>query len=99
MSYLTSAAIVLAGVTVLSSTVIAGSSRTVPIYIGEWSDNPERETYGYVITGASHERLGFVGPARNVGAATGNLEKDTVAYRPLLEVERSASLLFCYEQE
>jgi hypothetical protein len=99
MPNLTLAAIVLAGLTVLSSTVIAGSSRTGPIYIGDRSDNPERETYGYVVTGPSQQRLGFIGPARNVGAATGNVEKDTVAYRPLLEVERSAFLSFWYEQE
>ena len=99
MPNLTVAAIVLAGVMVLSSTVIAGSSRTGPTYIGERSDNPERETYGYVVTGKSQQRLGFVGPARNVGAVTGNVEKDTVAYRPLLEVERGAFVSFWHEQE
>jgi len=99
MPNVTLAAIVLAGVMVLSSTVIAGSSRTGPTYIGDRSDNPERETYGYVVTGESQQRLGFVGPARNVGAATGNVEKDTVAYRPLLEVERNAFVSFWYEQE
>jgi hypothetical protein len=99
MPNLTLAAIVLAGVTVISSTVIAGSARTGPIYIGDRSDNPERETYGYVVTGESQQRLGFVGPARNVGAATGNVEKDTVAYRPLLQVERSGYLSFWYEQD
>ena len=49
MPNLTLAAIVLAGVTVLSSTVIAGSSRTGPIYIGDRSANSEQETYGYVV--------------------------------------------------
>jgi hypothetical protein len=99
MPTLTLAAIVLAGVTVLSSSVIAGSSRTGPIYVGNRSDNPEQETYGYVGTVESQQRLGFVGPARNVGAATGNVEKDTVAYRPLLEVERSGFLSSWYEQK
>ena len=99
MPNLTLAAIVLAGVMVLSSTVIAGSSRTGPTYIGDRSGNPEQETYGYVVTLESQQRLGFVGPARNVGAATGNIEKDAVAYRPLLEVERSAFVSFWYEQE
>jgi hypothetical protein len=99
MPTLTLAVIVLAGVTVLSSTVIAGSSRTGPTYVGNRSDNPEQETYGYVVTVESPHRLGFVGPAHNVGAVTGNVEKDTVAYRPLLEVERSGFLPFWYEQE
>jgi hypothetical protein len=75
----------LAGVTVLSSTVIAGSSRNAPAYLGDRSNNPEQETYGYVVTIENHYRLGFVGPARNVGAVTGDVEKDTVAYRPLLD--------------
>ena len=99
MPNVTLAAIVLAGVMVLSSTVIAGSSRTGPTYIGDRSDNPERETYGYVVTGESQQRLGFVGPARNVGAATGNVEKDTVAYRPLLEIQRSGFQSVWHEQE
>jgi hypothetical protein len=99
MPNLTRAAIMLAGVMVLSSIAVAGSSRTGPTYIGERSDNPEQETYGYVVMGESQRRLGFIGPARRVGAATGNAEKDTVAYRPLLEVERNALVSFWYEQE
>ena len=90
MPNLTLAAIVLVGVTVLSSAVIAGSSRSGPTYIGDRSDNPEQETYGYVVrTVESQQPLGFVGPARNVGAVTGNVEKDTVAFQSLLAVQRS----------
>jgi hypothetical protein len=91
MSNLTFAAMMLAGVTVLSSTAIAGSSRIGPMYIGDRSANPEHETYGYVVTTQSQQRLGYVGPARNVGAVTGDVEKDTVAYRPLLEIQRNGS--------
>src|SRR5215208_3084380 len=99
MPNVTLAAIVLAGVMVPSSTVIAGTLRTGPAYIGDRSDNPERETYGYVVTGESQQRLGFIGPARNVGAATGDVEKDTAAYRPLLEIRRSGFQSVWHEQE
>jgi hypothetical protein len=87
MPNFTLATIVLAGLTALSSTVIAGSSRIGPIYVGDRSANAEQETYGYVVAVETQQRLGFVGPARKVGAATGNVEKDTIAYRPLLEIE------------
>ena len=84
------AAIVLAGITVLSSTAMAGPSTIDPTYIGTRSANPEQETYGYVVTTQSEcLRLGFVGPAGNVGPVTGDAEKDTIGYRPLLGVERS----------
>ena len=99
MPSLTLAAIVLAAVTVLSSSVIAGSSRTGPTYIGDRSDNPERETYGYVVTVDGQQRLGFFGPARNIGAVTGDVEKDTVAYRPLLELQRSRFQSVWHEHE
>ena len=99
MSNLTFAAMMLAGVTVLSSTAIAGSSRIGPMHIGDRSANPEHETYGYVVTTESQQRLAFVGPARNVGAVTGDVEKDTVAYRPLLEVQRNGSSSFWIARE
>ena len=89
----------LAGITVLSSSVIAGSSRTGPTYIGDRSDNPERETYGYVLPVEIQQRLGFLGPARNIGAVTGDVEKDTVAYRPLLELQRSRFQSIWHEHE
>ena len=100
MSNVTLATMMFAGVMVLSNTVYAGSSRTGPTYIGDRSDNPEQETYGYVLkTVENQQRLGFAGPARNVGAVTGDVEKDTVAYRPLLEIQRSGFLSFWHEQE
>ena len=86
----TLATIVLAGITALSSTAVAGPSTMGLTYIGARSANPEQETYGYVVTTPSeHLLLGFVGPAGNVGPATGDAEKDTIGYRPLLGVQRS----------
>jgi hypothetical protein len=86
----TLATIVLAGITVLSSTAGAGSATISPTYIGGRSANPEQETYGFVVTTRSeHLLLGFVGPAGTVGPATGDAEKDTTGYRPLLCVQRN----------
>src|SRR5215217_4739164 len=99
MPNFTLAAIMLAGITVLFNTAMAGSLRTGPTYIGDRSDNPERETYGYVVTVESQQRLGFFGPARNIGAVTGDVEKDTVAYRPLLELQRSGFQSVWHEHE
>lgn len=56
----------------------------VPTYIGDRSANPEQETYGYVVTVKTQRLLGFTGPARKVGPITGDAEKDTIAYRPLI---------------
>jgi hypothetical protein len=96
----TLATIVLASVTVLSSTAVAGSSTVDPTYIGDRSANPEQETYGYVVTTRSERLLlGFVGPAENVGPVTGDAEKDTIGYRPLLGVHSGSSGgIFCRER-
>ena len=59
----TLAAIVLAGITVLSSTAMAGPSTIDPTYIGTRSANPEQETYGYVVTTQS-EPCGSASPVR-----------------------------------
>jgi hypothetical protein len=99
MPNLTFPVVVLAGIAVLSSTVIAGSSRIGPMFIGDRSANSEQETYGYVVAVESQQRLRFAGPARKVGAATGNVEKDTIAYRLLLANESSALLSSSDEQE
>jgi hypothetical protein len=39
------------------------------------------------VPAGSEQLLGFGGPARTVGIVTGNPEKDTIAYRPLLAVQ------------
>ena len=85
----TLATIVLAGITAFSITAVAGPSTMCPTYIGARSANPEQETYGYVVTAQSDPLLlGFVGPAGNVGPVTGDAEKDTIGYRPLLGVQK-----------
>lgn len=84
MSKFTVPAAVLVAVAALSSTAIACPSHTGQTYIGERSANPEHETYGYVMKTPSHRQVGFVGPARFVGMVTGEDEKNTIAYRPLL---------------
>lgn len=77
-------AIVALGALLLPAAAPANVSIVGPTYIGMRSANPEQETYGYRIIGVSEQLLAFVGPARNIGVVTGDDEKDTVAYRPLL---------------
>jgi hypothetical protein len=97
MEKLVLANILLAGITILSSTAIAGSL-IGPTYIGDRSGNPEQETYGYLIKPESARPLAFIGPARNIGPVTGDAEKDTIAYRPLLGVQRNGLWSFWLER-
>jgi len=99
MVKLTFAKIVLAGITTISSTAMAGSPVICPIYVGARSANPEQETYGYLVKTESAHPLAFIGPARNIGPVTGNAEKDTIAYRPLLGIERNGLWSFWLERE
>lgn len=99
MLKLTLAKIVLAGITTISSIAVAGSPMIGPIYIGNRSANPEQETYGYLIKTESAHLLAFIGPARNIGPVTGNAERDTIAYRPLLGKERNGLWSFWLERE
>lgn len=99
MAKLTLAKIVLAGITTISSTAMAGSPMTGPIYVGARSANPEQETYGYVVKTENARLLAFIGPARNIGPVTGNAERDTIAYRPLLGIERNGLWAFWLERE
>ena len=89
MEKLTLAKIVLAGITTISSTAMASSPMIGPVYIGDRSANPEKETYGYLVKSETARPLAFIGPARNIGPVTGDAEKDTIAYRPLLGMERN----------
>ncbi|HET8727491.1 MAG TPA: hypothetical protein VFO41_08280 [Alphaproteobacteria bacterium] len=73
----------LMGVALLSGSANA-CSETGPRYIGVRSADPEKETYGYVVKPGKQQLISFVGPARHFGAVTGDMEKDTVAYRLLL---------------
>ena len=99
MTKLTFATIVLAGITVLSSTALADSSMVGPTYIGDRSANPEQETFAYVVKTESYRPLAFVGPARNIGPVTGDAERDTIAYRPLFGVQRDGLWSFRLARE
>lgn len=62
----------------------AGAATTLG-YIGVRSSDPEKETFArqrWVVEG--QYVLAFIGPARHVGTVTGDVEKDTLAYRPVL---------------
>ncbi len=72
---------------------------TCPTYVGARSANPEQETYGYLVRTESAHPLAFIGPALYIGPVTGNAEKDTIAYRPLLGMERSGRWSFLLERE
>jgi len=74
----------LLGFSLLTTAALADELSASPRYFGDRSNNPEQETYAAVDTDASSRTLAFIGPARSVGPATGTLEKDTVAYSPLL---------------
>ena len=99
MVKLTLVKIVLAGITTISSTAMAGFPMIGPIYIGDRSANPEQETYGYLVKTESAHLLAFIGPARNLGPVTGNVERDTIAYRPLLGTDRNGLWSFWLEHE
>ena len=69
----------------LATPVLAGGAAADPTYIGLRSNNPEQETYGVPVDSSAFARpLAFVGPARSIGPATGDPEKDTVTYSPLV---------------
>lgn len=69
----------------LATSALADDLVANPTYLGVRSNNPEQETYGTRIDAAKFTRiLAFIGPARSVGPVTGEPEKDTVAYTPLL---------------
>ena len=72
------------GFSLLATPALAGELMANPTYLGARSANPEQETYATLIDAAMFTRtLAFMGPARNVGPATGAAEKDTVAYSPM----------------
>jgi len=81
--------------TVLSSSVaFAGPARVEPGYVGDRSKNGEQETYASILMGVEAFAFAFAGPARMVGTATGNPEKDTIAYRPISIGPRDGCLSF-----
>ena len=91
---------VLAGVIALCGAAVADSSMVGPTYIGDRAADPEDETFAYVVkTEESDRPLAFIGPARNIGPVTGDAEKDTIAYRPLLAVQRDGLWSFVLVRE
>ena len=99
MVKLTLAKIVLAGITTISSTAMAGSPLIGPTYVGDRSADPEQETYGYLVKTEGAHLLAFIGPARNIGPITGNVESDTIAYRPLFGTDRNGLWSFLLKRE
>lgn len=90
---------VLAGAIALCGAAVADSSGVGPTYIGDRSADPEDETFGYLVKTEVDRPLAFIGPARNVGAVTGDAEKDTIAYRPLLGVQNDGLWSFVLVRE
>ena len=87
--------VILLGVSLACGGALAGSSPTVPIYFGDRSTNAEQETYAYLAPPAeSVHPLGFAGPVRYLGTVTGDAEKDTIAYLPLMAVRENGRWSF-----
>lgn len=86
--------VILLGVGLAPAAALADSSSMVPMYAGDRSTNPEQETYAYLTPPKSVRLVGFKGPARNVGAVTGDAEKDTIAYLPLTAVHEDGRWSF-----
>ncbi|WP_133116254.1 hypothetical protein [Mesorhizobium wenxiniae] len=97
MAKLTLAMGVLAGVTALCGVAVADSSG--PTYIGDRAADPEDETFAYLVKTKSDRPIAFIGPARNIGPVTGDAERDTIAYRPLLGVQRDGLWSFVLVRE
>src|SRR5262245_48942139 len=99
MAKLTFVMNVLAGVTALCGTAVADSSMVGPTYIGDRVADAEDETFGYLVKTEGDRPIAFIGPARNMGVVTGDAEKDTIAYRPLLAVQRDGLWSFVLVRE
>lgn len=99
MVKLTLAKIAVAGLTTISGTAMAGQPMIGPLYVGVRSANPEQETFGYVVKTQSAPLLAFIGPAQDIGPVTGNAERDTIAYRPLLGMGRNGLWSFWLARE
>ena len=86
----------------MKSTLVAGLLATVqiapaaladstekPDYVGVQTGNPETDTFALRPSDHGGKRLAFIGPAHQVGTTTGDLEKDTWGFEPVL-VEKVA---------
>lgn len=73
------------GFSLLATSALADELAASPTYLGDRSINPEQETYAIRVDSAIFARtMAFIGPVRSVGPATGDPEKDTFAYTPLI---------------
>ena len=90
---------VLAGITALCGAAVADSTMVGPTYIGDRAVDPEDETFAYLVKTQSDGPIAFIGPARNLGPVTGDAEKDTIAYRPLLGVQKDGLWSFLLVRE
>lgn len=73
------------GFSLLATSALADGLAANPSYLGVRSANPEQETYATPVDSAVFaSTLAFIGPPRSVGLVTGEPEKDTVGYTPLL---------------
>lgn len=84
----------LAGLTALCGAAVADSPMVGPAYVGGRAANPEVETFAYLVKAEPYRPLAFMGPARNIGPVTGDAERDTIAYRPLLGAQRDGLWTF-----
>jgi hypothetical protein len=99
MARLALAMSMLAGVTALCSAALADSTMVGPTYIGGRAADPEDETFAYLVKAQSARPLAFVGPARKMGTATGEAERDTIAYQPLPGVQSDRQWSFVLVRE
>lgn len=72
------------GAAIISTAAIGSEPVSGPAYVGDRSNNPEQETYAVAGSPDDPKTLAFVGPATSYGQVTGDPEKDTIAYRPIL---------------
>jgi len=85
--------------TALCGTAVADSPMVRPTYIGDRPADLEDATFGYLMKIEGARPLAVIGPARNIGHVTGDVEKDTIAYRPLLGVRRDGFWSFALVRE
>ena len=66
--------------TVLGGGPALAATAGQPHYIGPVAGNPERDTYGYVVTAAVGSVLCVVGRQQYFGPVTGDAERDDYGY-------------------
>jgi hypothetical protein len=74
----------LAAIVATAMPAIGDEALTHPDYFGERSNNPEQETFAIPANEDGVRVTAFFGPTRTFGVVTGDVEKDTVAYRTIV---------------